>query len=315
MMHPTTQFSVKTIMVIFLAIVSIIILSIPTIAYAQEDIKIGRLQIDIWPEYDRPDVLVIYRIVLSPENALPAKMEFRIPLEANKPLNLAAKDADGMLYNLDYTTRIEGDWIWVSFTTPSQEIQLEYYDPRLLKTDLTREFEYRWPGDYTVEETVIQIQEPINTTRMEISPDLGEGVPGNDGLTYYISSIGSLDQNTPFSIQIEYDKTDDTLSSSQVPVFPSEPIGQQTQGRTSLGEVIPWVLGVLGAVMIVGGGFWYWHTGRDIQKTRKKQRQARTLDDEEKTQPETAIYCHKCGKRAADGDLFCRVCGTKLQFE
>ena len=315
MMHPTTQFSVKTIMVIFLAIVSIIILSIPTIAYAQEDIKIGRLQIDIWPEYDRPDVLVIYRIVLSPENALPAKMEFRIPLEANKPLNLAAKDADGMLYNLDYTTRIEGDWIWVSFTTPSQEIQLEYYDPRLLKTDLTREFEYRWPGDYTVEETVIQIQEPINTTRMEISPDLGEGVPGNDGLIYYISSIGSLDQNTPFSIQIEYDKTDDTLSSSQVPVFPSEPIGQQTQGRTSLGEVIPWVLGVLGAVMIVGGGFWYWHTGRDIQKTRKKQRQARTLDDEEKTQPETAIYCHKCGKRAADGDLFCRVCGTKLQFE
>ncbi len=315
MKHPTAQFPVKTFMVIFLAIVSILILSIPTIVYAQEDIKIGRLQIDIWPEYDRPDVLVIYRIVLSPENALPAKMEFRIPLEANKPLNLAAKDADGMLYNLDYTTRIEGDWIWVSFTTPSQEIQLEYYDPRLLKTDLTREFEYRWPGDYTVEETVIQIQEPINTTRMEISPDLGEGVPGNDGLTYYISSIGSLDQNTPFSIQIEYDKTDDTLSSSQVPVFPSEPIGQQTQGRTSLGEVIPWVLGVLGAVMIVGGGFWYWHTGRDIQKTRKKHRQARTLDDEEKTQPETAIYCHKCGKRAADGDLFCRVCGTKLQFE
>lgn len=315
MKHPIAQFPVKTFMVIFLAIVSILILSIPAIVYAQEDIKIGRLQIDIWPEYDRPDVLVIYRIVLSPENALPAKMEFRIPLEANKPLNLAAKDADGMLYNLDYTTRIEGDWIWVSFTTPSQEIQLEYYDPRLLKTDLTREFEYRWPGDYPVEETVIQIQEPINTTRMEISPDLGEGVPGNDGLTYYISSIGSLDQNTPFSIQIEYDKTDDTLSSSQVPVFPSEPIGQQTQGRTSLGEVIPWVLGVLGAVMIVGGGFWYWHTGRDIQKTRKKHRQARTLDDEEKTQPETAIYCHKCGKRAADGDLFCRVCGTKLQFE
>ncbi len=315
MKHTPAQFPAKTWLAAIFAIVSILILYIPGIVYAQEEIKIGRLQIDIWPEYDRPDVLVIYRIVLSPENALPAKMELRIPLEANKPLNLAGKDADGMLYNLDYTTRIEGDWIWVSFTTPSQEIQLEYYDPRLLKTDLTREFEYRWPGDYMVDETVIQIQEPINTTRMEISPDLGEGVPGNDGLTYYISSIGSLDKNTPFSIQIEYDKTDDTLSSSQVPVFPSEPIGQQTQGRTSLGEVIPWVLGVLGAVMIVGGGFWYWHTGRDIQKTRKKHRQTRSLDDEGKIQPGTAIYCHKCGKRAADGDLFCRVCGTKLQIE
>ena len=184
-----------------------------------------------------------------------------------------------------------------------------------LKTDLTREFEYRWPGDYLVEDTVVQIQEPINTTRMEISPDLGEGVTGNDGLTYYISSIGSLDQGTSFNIQIEYDKTDDTLSSSQVPVFPSQPIGQQTLGRTSLGEVIPWVLGVLGAVMIVGGGFWYWHTGRDFQKTRKKHRQARILEDEAKSQPGTEIYCHKCGKRAADGDLYCRVCGTKLQIE
>ena len=315
MKHTTAHISMKTWRVILIAMLSFLILNIPTSVFAQDEIKIGRLQIDIWPEYDHPDVLVIYHIILSSENALPAKMELRIPLEANKPLNLAEKDVDGTLYNLDYTTRIEGDWIWVTFTTPSQEIQLEYYDPRLLKSELTRKFEYRWPGDYPVDDTVIQIQEPINTTRMEISPDLGQGVPGNDGLTYFISSIGSLDQNTPFSIQIEYDKTDDTLSSSQVPVFPSEPIGQQTQGRTSLGEVIPWVLGVLGAVMIVGGGFWYWHTGRDVQKTQKKHHQTRITDDEAKSQPGTTIHCHKCGKRAAEGDLFCRVCGTKLQIE
>ena len=121
----------------------LIIFAQPSIVFGQDTLLINQLQIDIWPEYDRPDVLVIYRIIVSSSNPLPIQMEMRIPLEANKPFNLAGKDINGMLYNLDYTTRMVGEWILVSFTTPSPEIQLEYYDPRLKINGTLRSFEYR----------------------------------------------------------------------------------------------------------------------------------------------------------------------------
>lgn len=309
MKRSTFTHSKAAINLLLMIILVIMIAGIPLSVHAQNEIKLSRLQIDLWPEYDRPDVLVIYRIELSSENPLPAKMALRIPLESREPINLAEKDIDGVLYNLDYTTRIEGEWVWVSFTTPSQVIQLEYYDPSIVNSNGTRTFEYRWPGDYQVEETVIQIQQPVNTTRMEIRPNLGEGVAGTDGLIYYLSSIGSLEGNTPFSINFEYDKPDDTLSSSQVMVYPSDPIAQQTTGRSTFGEFIPWVVGTLGVVMIVAGGFWYWHTGRDIQNSRRKRHQASSAEEAD----ELAVYCHKCGKRASEGDLFCRVCGARLR--
>ena len=34
---------------------------------AASNITIAKLQVDIWPEFDRPNVLVIYHITVSPE--------------------------------------------------------------------------------------------------------------------------------------------------------------------------------------------------------------------------------------------------------
>jgi hypothetical protein len=41
---------------------------------------------------------------------------------------------------------------------------------------------------------------------------------------------------------------------------------------------------------------------------RKKKDDPGRSDIDEQSQ----IYCHQCGKRAKPGDLFCRVCGSKL---
>ena len=46
---------------------------------AQNDITFAGLEIDLWPEYDRPDMLVIYRITLDNSVKLPAQLTLRIP--------------------------------------------------------------------------------------------------------------------------------------------------------------------------------------------------------------------------------------------
>ena len=61
-----------------IVVLSIIILSlVPGSASAQEEINLDTLQVDLWPEYDKPEMLVIYRIQLSEDVQLPTTLSFR----------------------------------------------------------------------------------------------------------------------------------------------------------------------------------------------------------------------------------------------
>ena len=59
------------------------------------------VQVDVWPEYDQPAVLVIYHITISTQVTLPANLSIRIPAAAGKPFAVAMQDSNG-LYNLNY---------------------------------------------------------------------------------------------------------------------------------------------------------------------------------------------------------------------
>lgn len=291
-------------------------LSFAAPAAAQSPVEIERLQIDIWPEYDRPEVLVIYRIALSSKTSLPAQLSLRIPSQAERPYNLAMQDVDGQLYNLDYTLSAQGEWLVVSFITPAPDLQLEYYDPRLDRSQPRRSYEYRWAGDYDVRSLVVQVQQPVSAAEMLIAPNLGSGRPGQDDLIYYTAMIGEVKAGITFGIRLEYEKTDERLSSNLQPVQPSQPLGLQTIGRTNFLSVLPWALAVVGLLLIAGGLFWYWQSGREPPLP---ERQPQTPPPRKESSAEgdqgAAMYCHQCGKRATPGDIFCRTCGTKLRYE
>jgi hypothetical protein len=305
----------RWIMVLFLALLWAIAFP-PQAARAQEQPDISSLQVDIWPEYDQPAVLVIYRVTLSSAVALPAQVSLYIPRPVEKPYNVAMQDVDGLLYTLDYTTAIEGDWQRVTFTTPSAQIQLEYYDPLLVREGSIRNFTYHWPGNNPVESFTVQVQQPLNATQMQITPDMGKGQQGSDGLLYYSTHIGKVELGTALTIRIRYVKPDDTLGPSSLSVQPIEPITQQALGRTTFVELVPWGLGVLGLLLIAAGVFWYWQSegGVKISDSRTLHNLSKPKETRRVSEQGT-IYCQQCGKRALPGDLFCRSCGTKLRTE
>jgi uncharacterized integral membrane protein len=296
-----------------LIFILILILFIPTVVHGQDQPTLSTLQVDLWPEYDRHSILVIYRIVLSPETSLPVDLSFRIPATAGDPNAVAARQMDGSLFNVTFDRQVDGDWAHINFIATTLENQLEYYDVELGKQGDQRSFDYLWPGDYAVDTMTVQVQQPFDAREMTISPSLGSGVIGNDGLTYYTAEVGSLPVNQALEISAEYTKPTNTLSAENLDVQPSAPIPETTTGSTRLVQFLPWILAILGAALIVGSIIWYWRTGKRVSAPRRRARTRRTRSEPKPESSEDGAYCHQCGNRALAGDRFCRSCGARMR--
>lgn len=286
-------------------------------AQAQSEVRLSTLEVDLWPEYDNPSMLVIYRITLAANVSLPVDLTFRIPAAAGDPSAVAVKQVtatgEAGLFTIPFERQVSGEWGLVTLTATMPEVQLEYYDLGLTKQGSMRQFEYRWPGDYSVEAFTIEVQQPLGASGMVISPATDPGETRQDGMVYFGKQVGSLSSGQTFRLSVEYQKESDALSAASLPVEPSAPTDEGALGQGSLRAVLPWLLALLGVVLIVGGAVWYWKSGRGEVSAQPRRRRRSAERVESGQTPDSTIYCHQCGKRAAPGDRFCRTCGTRLR--
>lgn len=283
-------------------------------ARAQGPVEFDSMEIDVWPEYDQPEALVIYKITIASQATMPAQITLRMPKTASQPPTVAMKDVDGQLYNLNFTTTADGDWVKINFTAPSPNLQFEYYDPGLTKNGEARSFEFHWPGDYTVNNMVFVVQQPLHATQMTILPSQGAATTGADKLTYYGNTIGPVQSGQNFTYKISYNNPDG-LTAPPGSVQPPNPI-PSTQPTQQLTTII--LIAMLGVILIGGGAGWFFWQRRPrriepAQRRHTPASAARTSSgSSEGTRFGDTIYCHQCGKRAAPGDVYCRICGTRL---
>ena len=284
----------KKLLLIFILMLLVIL---PVSAFAQSPVALAQVQIGLWPEFDRQDMLVIYHIQLPADTPLPVDLTFHIPASAGEPNAVAVQGETGLL-SVAYEMETEGAWTAVSFQSDSLQVQLEYYDPSLDTSSAARTFTYTWPGDYAVENLVIEVQQPPNTTEMQLHPAYDTAQVGSDGLTYYSLQTGALDPSQTYNQQVNYTKTDDTLTITTM----NAPEGQQALTSTGVGFNWRWLL-IAAAVGLIGYGVYGILAGRRKGKRRPKK----------KTAAKTSVFCQNCGAPAQKGDQFCRQCGTKLR--
>ncbi len=305
--------------IICLVLVAIFIGIQPVNVFAQQDTPIlethlAVLEVDLRPEFDQPDMLVIYHLVLAADEKLPASITVRVPARVLKPTAVQAVDSsDGSLTLLPYTTTSEENWLFVSFTTPTSEINFEFHDPLLTKNGNLRNYQFLWAGDYEIDNLSIYIQEPMGASKVSITPSLGSPKTGENGLVYYYSQLGGLSLGTGFSVGIQYEKETDALSLPQLQVQPSGTLDDSTPGRVTLMELVPWLVG-FALILMVAGGFWWLWVIRHSPNQQKKYFRHRTTVNQKKDSGEDHVYCHECGQRAEKGDIFCRVCGSRLRL-
>jgi hypothetical protein len=297
----------------------------PNVAMAQSDVTFTTVDVSIWPEYefdkDHPDklnALVIYKYVLSPEVKLPMDITYRIPTTAIQPHVVAVGNTLDTVtdQNVKFSSVVNGAWIDVLVTMTGPAVQLEYYDFSLTKTGNTRQYSYVWPANYAVKNLRFELREPLQATNLVSDPVLNDAGTDNLGFHYSELQAADLPVGGTFSVKIFYDRNTDMPSASQLAVQPSDSLAQSSSLTAALTSYLPWILAVMGVVLIVGGGVWYWQSGRERGKRGSHHRHVpRDDDDETEDDDGEQIYCHQCGKRAQTGDRFCRACGTRLRRE
>jgi hypothetical protein len=280
------------------------LLTIPVPANAQGQVALDNVTVQLWPEFDQPAMLVIYDFTLTEGTTLPVDVTLRIPTDAN--LIAVAYAPAGNLLNVPYQDPYEeGDWQVVTLTVDTAApYHIEYYAP-LTRVDAQRDYVYLWPGDHAVETFNVSVKTPIDTTEISTDPQMRDVTPEGSTQTYLEWGTSNLEAGEQLPIKVTYIKTSDRLGGP----IQAESVDENTQGRISLSNYLPYILGGLGILLIVGGGIYFWQTSQGKPAHRKRHRSR----DEDRDSEE--VYCHQCGKRAQAGDRFCRTCGTRLRRE
>jgi hypothetical protein len=280
-------------------------------AQALNETQLSSVNVEIWPEYDQPAVLVILHISLSTAETLPAILNLRVPAKADV-FAVAVSDTASGLLNAPYDRTVEGSWASLKITANSRDVQVEYYEP-LVKNGTTRQIVYEWTGDYGVDTFTVTLQQPVDATDMVTDPVLTKGSLDQDGFIYFRSTPQPLAAGQSFTLTADYQKASESLSITGLPVQPTQPLDTSTTGRVTMSGILPLVLaGIGGALVVVGivGGLYLWRNGtRRTPSSRKRHVQSQPANEN------NDVYCNRCGKRAQPGDVFCRTCGMRLKKE
>ena len=266
---------------------------------AKGDTPLESMQIEIWPEYDRPAALVILRGELAGDVGLPAAVSLRIPASSGGPAAVAYATAKkGPLLNLKHDRSDAADFITLRFTVPARFFHLEFYD-RLATGTGERTYKYLWPGDLSVSWLEVVVQEPAGASNISVKPALVESAAGSDGMRYRSAQLGPVKQGKPLPIEIRYTKTDPRTSAEILKLNAPAPIPQASTPPAK-GDSSSLVLASSAAALVVAvscAAYFFW------RRRRPRAPAGFTANGR---------FCSQCGKQVAAGDRFCARCGAAL---
>ena len=279
----------------------------PNFVFAQSNLTLANVSVQLWPEYDQPSMLVITDFEIPATITLPVNLSFRIPKDANL-IAVASYTADGSLANAVFEgPKDDGEWQIFTVTLDSTTARFEYYQPITFNGN-QRIFSYLWDGMYAVNTFNIRVLEPADTTSLTTTPKL-TSIEQQEGLKYFHGSPVKLAGGEQFALNLEYQKTSNALIASTPGIQPAAPVDENTPGRVSLNNYLPYVIGGLGVIMIVGGLVYYLRSGKTgMKKSRRRQHANANVEESE-----SDVYCAQCGTRAHNGDRFCRTCGARMR--
>lgn len=318
-----------------------LILSVIPISQAQSTgPSLDQLLVELWPEFDRPEVLVIYRAQLSADTALPTQLTFRLP-EYVETMHAVATEENGNLFEVDpeaIELRQEGDAILLTFPTSSRNFQFEYYDPVILsKQEQTRQIDYRFTAPYQAEMVTFEVQEPAQTENFSMTPQPSNSFIGSNGLDYNQVDVAGLAPGETFELSATYRRNTAELSVNLLNSGVSEHAADlvaapEAPTNSSTNLTLGYISVGVGLVLLLGaGGYWWWSErmkqsdtqrraprksrGRASRRRQhaspKKQPKRAAQSESSSTGQLTARFCYNCGAELRSDAHFCHICGAE----
>ena len=277
---------------IFFFLLPFILLSPYTIEAQSSPPNFQTLSISLWPEYDQPDVLVIYRSQLSADTDLPVQLTFRLP-DYIEDVHAVAIEQEKRLVNVDpdlIEWNHDENGVLLTFPTSSYYIHLEYYDPVILsKQDHTRHMTYTFSAPYTFETAIFRVQHPFQADNFSLRVE-GESEPihtysGSNGLTYSEVEIASLAPGDTVELSLTYHRNTDALSvqgleeASTVQPADTAVTPESSDKKVSLNHAIV-IFVAAGMVLLL----WWW---RKTGQRRSSGQHGRSQEESRANEPDT----------------------------
>lgn len=297
---------------------------------AQDAPTLASLEISLWPEFDRSELLAIYRGELDAAVPLPAAVEIAIPARVGQPTAVAYVDEAGQRLTQQYTTRIEGERLIVAFSLITPRFQLEYYDALPSDSAGKRTYTFAFTADYAIAALNLEFQMPPTAMGLGLDPPADTSVVGQEGLTYHLRQVGALAAGDTREWTFSYVKTDTALTAASL--APAPTATPTAAGGT--GDSTVWLFVVAFVALIAVGvtGFWLGNraqpapvpAARQPQKRRgsgrgeRPRQMPRHMPAQRQMQPlptanGEARFCHQCGSELRPDSAFCHVCGTSVR--
>lgn len=311
-MYPLLKKTLPLLTLLLIASVAGSLLVIGTVEAQDTPVELEWLTVDLWPDFDRPAVLVLVTGSLPPEVTLP--VEIAVPLPPGADVNAVARiDAsDSMLADLD---PVIGDE-FVTFTLPDRRFRVEYYYP-YETSGLQRSFTFNWfAPQLTVRDLSLAVQEPALAEEMNTDPATEAVTQGNDQLDYYNLPDQAVPGGESYMVDVTYEMGEDRLTAAVAEELPAAP--ETTAAPTDGGFDFDWpvVLGITGGLLIGVALAWQLFGDRLTGRATPRKPRPNRVQAQATTHREgggAARFCHNCGEQTQPGDRFCRECGTRLK--
>jgi hypothetical protein len=212
----------KRILNVTIILFLLLILS-PSRGIAQSEAGLESLKVSIWPEYDRPGVLVLYEARVSAEAETPAVLRLPLPDMVDAPHAVAALYPDGQLDdNVEWHIVQDGVRTFLDVETPTTGVWVEFYSA-LDVQEAIRSFDILIPGGIEIADMTLEVMHPVGARDIKTVP-AGKVQEAANGLMFTYVDLGARSASAEQEISLSYSKLSSTLLSDQLQLGSASPL-------------------------------------------------------------------------------------------
>jgi hypothetical protein len=300
--------------------VALVAVSSQTLRAQEAEVSLDSWTIEVWPEYDKPSVLVIYGGTVAEGTAFPQRMT--VPVPKGAVVNAVADvDTNGGLFSLEWNSRETPAGQDVVFELAKPQFVVEYYLDAISPPP-SRSFDLAMIVPYAARQGSLSLRQPARASDMQIDPEMTQTGTDSLGNSLYSKQLGPLAARQELAMRVAYTKADADPSVAAVPAPAEQPAPAAASRDSGTTAWLPWLVGGLLAVLVGAIAVYLvlqWRQSRATpsRQARRKEARNRGLPASRSTSPSESkagyrnAFCPRCGNKFGDADKFCRSCGAE----
>lgn len=169
-------------------------------------LKIGRMKVSIWPEYDTQGVLVIYEGKFADKDRFPARASFIFPKGVKELTDACSLSPQGQHFCQLYEVLQKENHSEATLKLPYADFFIDFqYNP--FNRGEKRDFEYTILSKYPIGFLEVNVQQPLRSSEFNVTP-ISLNETQDKGFRYLHYTYEDVSEGKEISFLVSYTKQD-----------------------------------------------------------------------------------------------------------